>query len=323
MNCNQKFSFFTRRRHHCRKCGGIFCYEHVQKFLFQDDLSRKRGLEFSCLNCLEDRFGACRKCNLRIQFKDCSNHLENICPERLVVCPNGCSGVNSKSVPAKNLEVHLTSQCRLRLVDCPDGCHIQIPYGMIFKHCQNECKMRQQCELGCNELIAISQKKNHQQNICVHRLISCPDCLNKVKAEDLTEHLAKECSFIPPPCLITLQYQDYNKSNSRYLIAYFSADFLKHPAYRQIRVYTKDGHSRTQDSDVQFGTFRMYLLETDVSNITGIFLRNGFRLQQTTQRSPWSHDLSIVFWYYIFVYDSPPPSRININLTSLKYEGEK
>jgi len=29
-SCQQPFGFFNRR-HHCRKCGGIFCWQHSQK----------------------------------------------------------------------------------------------------------------------------------------------------------------------------------------------------------------------------------------------------------------------------------------------------
>ncbi|KAF2466245.1 uncharacterized protein BDR25DRAFT_76893 [Lindgomyces ingoldianus] len=37
--CQTRFSFFTRR-HHCRKCGHIFCYQHSQKKVQLDEHAR-------------------------------------------------------------------------------------------------------------------------------------------------------------------------------------------------------------------------------------------------------------------------------------------
>lgn len=54
-SCNKKFNFFERR-HHCRKCGGIFCKEHTLNFLYINHLAQftlgGRGtLSRVCKNC--------------------------------------------------------------------------------------------------------------------------------------------------------------------------------------------------------------------------------------------------------------------------------
>jgi hypothetical protein len=38
-SCQEPFGFF-QRRHHCRKCGGIFCWQHSSKQVRLDELAR-------------------------------------------------------------------------------------------------------------------------------------------------------------------------------------------------------------------------------------------------------------------------------------------
>lgn len=57
-SCRKNFNFFERR-HHCRKCGGIFCKEHTSHFLYINHLAQfttgGRGtLSRVCDNCIED-----------------------------------------------------------------------------------------------------------------------------------------------------------------------------------------------------------------------------------------------------------------------------
>lgn len=54
--CNKKFNFFERR-HHCRRCGGIFCKEHTSHYLYINHLAQfttgGRGtLSRVCDNCI-------------------------------------------------------------------------------------------------------------------------------------------------------------------------------------------------------------------------------------------------------------------------------
>lgn len=54
-SCGKSFNFFERR-HHCRKCGGIFCKEHVLHFLYINHLAQftagERGtLSRVCVKC--------------------------------------------------------------------------------------------------------------------------------------------------------------------------------------------------------------------------------------------------------------------------------
>lgn len=57
-NCPKEFNFFERR-HHCRKCGGIFCKEHTSHFLYINHLAQfttgGRGtLSRVCDNCIKE-----------------------------------------------------------------------------------------------------------------------------------------------------------------------------------------------------------------------------------------------------------------------------
>jgi len=51
--CQEPFGFF-QRRHHCRKCGGIFCWQHSSKQVKLDELARfhpEGGLHRACERC--------------------------------------------------------------------------------------------------------------------------------------------------------------------------------------------------------------------------------------------------------------------------------
>lgn len=57
-DCNKAFNFFERR-HHCRKCGGIYCKEHTSHYLYINHLAQfttgGRGtLSKVCDNCIEE-----------------------------------------------------------------------------------------------------------------------------------------------------------------------------------------------------------------------------------------------------------------------------
>lgn len=57
-NCDKEFNFFERR-HHCRKCGGIFCKEHTSHYLYINHLAQfttgGRGtLSRVCSNCIQE-----------------------------------------------------------------------------------------------------------------------------------------------------------------------------------------------------------------------------------------------------------------------------
>lgn len=57
-SCHKHFNFFERR-HHCRKCGGIFCKEHTSHYLYINHLAQfttgGRGtLSRVCDNCIEE-----------------------------------------------------------------------------------------------------------------------------------------------------------------------------------------------------------------------------------------------------------------------------
>lgn len=57
-SCRKKFNFFERR-HHCRRCGGIFCKEHTLHYLYINHLAQfttgGRGtLSRVCDNCIEE-----------------------------------------------------------------------------------------------------------------------------------------------------------------------------------------------------------------------------------------------------------------------------
>lgn len=56
--CDKEFNFFERR-HHCRKCGGIFCKEHTSHYLYINHLAQfttgGRGtLSRVCDNCIQE-----------------------------------------------------------------------------------------------------------------------------------------------------------------------------------------------------------------------------------------------------------------------------
>ena len=84
----------------------------------------------------ERRLVACGDCAAKVAFAEQWQH-STVCPEKVVTCPNGCSGVR---ITRRGLSSHLSSWCSLQLVACslkPLGCTLKVPRRDMHEHCNS------------------------------------------------------------------------------------------------------------------------------------------------------------------------------------------
>jgi len=130
--------------------------------------------------------------------KQRTKHEAEECPERTIECPAGCgvSGIRPTTV-----EAHLERSCPLMPVTCKWKCGRVQAQALISMHepkcnyCPCECRL----ECGIKGLILMTRQP-HEDDVCPERIVSCPDCYEKMKAKLLAMHMKNICPhrFVPP-----------------------------------------------------------------------------------------------------------------------------
>ena len=165
----------------CEKCG--------VKLLFCD-------LEVHFSQSCPFRKVLCSLCGEAYDSKDATDHDANICSERLVPCPNGCS---EKRRP-KDIHLHLP-HCTWRLVECTYQCKIQnLRLKDNLDHLKYDCPHRRvECSLACGHTVIAKDMLYHMQNICPNRPAQCSYCGENVRQIEKLQH-EKDCSHRSVPC---------------------------------------------------------------------------------------------------------------------------
>ena len=137
-------------------------------------------------------------CGKRIQASSSKEHCKNVCPNRMLRCPNvyeGCLAV----VKASELDLHANHQCLKRFVKCRLGCDESVRYDERSSHETQKCRKRiVPCDLGCGQHMMQQSLLHHQKYSCTKRLVSCTlGCGLMVEWQHLEEHVTKICS---KPC---------------------------------------------------------------------------------------------------------------------------
>lgn len=68
------------------------------------------------INC-PSRLVMCEQCKYRVVFQEMSNHIDTVCPETLIGCPNFCC--TELKMPRRNMVDHLMQECPHQTIRCP------------------------------------------------------------------------------------------------------------------------------------------------------------------------------------------------------------
>ena len=195
--CTEMFTFDKKETHVNTQCKlrPMVCRQFCESIMPLN--VRENHEEFHCKN----RHIKCDQCGGDLIAHEYSNHLHNICSERIVHCKYACGKVfKSKDVkahedlecvqpckwncgqilgPNEKLKFHEMSECELRPKVCKYKCGFpKLTAFNIEEHEKYHCDRRiVVCPSGCGELVAINDVMNHQDpwiGKCAERSIRCP-----------------------------------------------------------------------------------------------------------------------------------------------------
>jgi ankyrin repeat protein len=98
-------------------------------------------------------------------------HIQEECILREVSCTNGCG---EHGIMFRELSDHVENQCSVRRVVC-SACGMK---GIVIKqlkdHMEETCEMRLlPCFLGCEKIYPFKEMEKHMELRCIHRLVPC------------------------------------------------------------------------------------------------------------------------------------------------------
>ena len=88
------------------------------------------------------------------------------------------------------LATHKCDECPQRLVNC-ELCDTRLRFEGLARHVINEkeCVQCHLCKLGCGESVLDKQAADHAAKHCLHRLVRCGACVEKVERRHLEQHV--------------------------------------------------------------------------------------------------------------------------------------
>ena len=189
-----------------------------------------------------------RGCKWLGTLKDCEDHLDT-CDYVYVSCKLTCGVVLIRN----ELEKHKKETCSQRVVKCDhckndfksgeihehlnkcpkmkvpcDLCDTQITREDMPQHLKHDCGMVQEtCQLGCGVKLTRNKLKIHENDTCVHRIITCKHCYSWMKLCDNSRHL-KECTKVKVMCELCSEVK-YRKDMAIHLKYYCLEKIIECP----------------------------------------------------------------------------------------------
>ena len=139
-------------------------------------------------------------CGARLPMLQMSEHEDQHCVKREVLCPFGCE---SDRVTVEALTAHKAA-CRFRPVRCPLGCGESMAFHAKELHVRQLCPRRKvPCQLGCGKHVEIEARDKHEAGACANRIVACArGCGRSLRAALAPAHEEK-CSGSAPLCSIS------------------------------------------------------------------------------------------------------------------------
>ena len=121
-------------------------------------------------------------------------HVEKICPEKVVECECG------ESMERKDIQEHKKWWCTHRFVRCV-RCGERVKEYELDQHENETCARRIiLCKSGCGTAIRLDLEAEHNEKVCPRRIVPCPNgCDDVIRAEELEAHLVV-CDHRVIPC---------------------------------------------------------------------------------------------------------------------------
>nr|ALJ01851.1 TRAF [Mizuhopecten yessoensis] len=150
--------------------------------IFPDNFAKREILAL-LVQCPNHKDG----CDTQVVLKQLKKHL-NTCEFAFLPCPNRCSHMPLR----KDLTNHLEEMCPLRLLKCPT-CHIELQAEYLQKHVDSCPLASVKCQFCGNEGLIREQLQRHLNNDCPKAVIDCEfkelGCKETVERQSMAKHM--------------------------------------------------------------------------------------------------------------------------------------
>jgi ankyrin repeat protein len=186
LGCNQQLAAMHLKNHESERCPyrTVICPQGCGMDVPLKQLADHRN-DF----CIK-RIVECDQCEHKMAQDLLFEHMRVDCEMHRVRCPNACP-VRPRRC---RLEKHLAESCSKRIVDCKWGCGAQIFADASKYHETKICPQREEPCKDCGTSVLFFMMKDHLQNHCGKRIITCSLCAKvKVMAEEEETHQSNFC----------------------------------------------------------------------------------------------------------------------------------
>ncbi len=136
-------------------------------------------------------------CEWNGELRSLKDHIQKVCENTLVPCPNGCNNGQQKH-DEKNIDFHLLTKCPNRSHSCTK-CQKEMEFRNAKNHELNECPKRQYTCPHCNEAGVYDERTTTHLEVCPKVEITCKKCSLQIFRCDESDHLL-DCPNEPVRC---------------------------------------------------------------------------------------------------------------------------
>ncbi len=136
-------------------------------------------------------------CEWNGELRSLEDHMQKVCENAIVPCPNGCSNGKTKMM-RKNIDFHLLTKCPNRPHSCTK-CQKKMEFRNVESHELNECPKRQYTCPHCREAGAYDERTTTHLEVCPKVEITCKKCSLQIFRCDESDH-SLDCPNEPVRC---------------------------------------------------------------------------------------------------------------------------
>ncbi len=113
-------------------------------------------------------------CEWNGELRSLEDHIQKVCENTLVPCPNGCNNGLTKT-RRSNIDYHLLHKCPNRPLSCTK-CQKEMEFRNVKSHELNECPNRQYTCPHCNEAGVYEERTTTHLEVCPKVKVGCSKC---------------------------------------------------------------------------------------------------------------------------------------------------
>ena len=125
-------------------------------------------------------------CEWNGELRSLEDHIQQVCENTLVPCPNGCNNGSTKT-RRNNIDFHLSFKFPNRPHTCTK-CQKKMEFRNAKSHELNECPKRQYTCPHCNEAGVYEERTTTHLEVCPKVEITCKKCSLRISRSNESDH---------------------------------------------------------------------------------------------------------------------------------------